>query len=325
MLVFSNPAAIHQRHDAVEEVKASLQTRRSIREKLKSVSDMERIGSKIVMGHANARDLTALKDSLTLMPDLWFCLSELKSELFQVPGDLDPLNELADLINRAIREDAPLTLNEGGLIKAGYNEELDELVQISRDAKGWLARLEVREKEATGISTLKVRFNKVFGYYIEIPKSRTADVPHNYVRKQTLVNAERYITDELKSFEMKVFGAEDRRAALEYELFGAIREKVAENNRRIQEVALFLARVDCLTNLAEIADQNNYCRPAISTEGSIIIEDGRHPVIEKMISGERFVPNTIRMDNQENQLLIITGPNMAGKSTVLRQVALGAT
>jgi len=315
-------AEIGLRHDAVEEAKAGLQLRRAIRENLKSVSDVERIGSKIAMGHANARDLTALKESLVMLPDLWLHMSHLKSELFRVPGNLDQLNQLSDLIDRSIREDAPPTVNEGGIIKAGYNAELDELVQISRDAKGWLARLEVREKEASGISTLKVRFNKVFGYYIEIPKSRSTDVPSNYVRKQTLVNAERYITDELKSFEMKVFGAEDRRAALEYELFSEIREKVAANNRCIQDVALFLARIDCLTNLAEVADQNNYCRPAMFTDGSIVIEDGRHPVVEKMISAERFVPNTIRMDNQENQVLMITGPNMAGKSTVLRQVAL---
>ncbi|MEJ2165956.1 MAG: DNA mismatch repair protein MutS [Desulfobacterales bacterium] len=317
-----DPAEIRLRHDAVAEIKANLQLRRAVRENLKSVSDIERIGSKIVMGHANARDLTALKESLVLMPDLWSLMSELLTELVRVPGDLVELNGLAGLIDRSIREDAPPTINEGGIIKIGYNEELDELIQISRDAKGWLARLEVREKEKTGISALKVRFNKVFGYYIEVPKSRATAVPGNYVRKQTLVNAERYITDELKSFEMKVFGAEDRRAALEYELFSEIREKVAENNRRIQEVALFLARIDCLTNLAEIADQNNYCRPAMATDGSLKIEDGRHPVVEKMISGERFVPNTIKMDNQENQILIITGPNMAGKSTILRQVAL---
>jgi DNA mismatch repair protein MutS len=317
-----DPAQIRLRHDAVEEVKTRIQIRRAIRERLKSVSDVERIGSKIVMGHANARDLTALKASLMMLPDLWSLFSELTSELFLAPGDLDQLNKLADLIDRSIREDAPPTINEGGIIKTGYNKELDELVQISRDAKGWLARLEVREKETTGINALKVRYNKVFGYYIEVPKSRSSAVPANYVRKQTLVNAERYITDELKSFEMKVFGAEDRRAALEYELFCEIREKVAENNGRLQDVAFFLARTDCLTNLAEIADQNDYCRPAITTNGSIIVEDGRHPVVEKMITGERFVPNTIKMDNQDHQILIITGPNMAGKSTVLRQVAL---
>jgi DNA mismatch repair protein MutS len=315
-------ADIRSRHDAVEELKTGVQIRRSIREKLKAISDMERIGSKIVMGHATGRDLVALKRSLMMLPDLWLLFSELGTELYHPPENLDQLNDLADVIDRSIREDAPPTINEGGIIKTGYNSELDELVQISRDGKGWLAQLEVREKEATDITTLKVRYNKVFGYYIEVPKSRAASVPPHYVRKQTLVNAERYITDELKSFEMKVFGAEDRRAALEYELFNEIRGEVAKNNRFIQQVARFLARVDCLSNLAEIADQNSYCRPAMTTNGSIVIEDGRHPVVEKMITGERFVPNTIKMDNQDTQVMIITGPNMAGKSTVLRQVAL---
>ncbi len=238
------------------------------------------------------------------------------------PETLDRLSALAVLIDKSIREDAPPTISEGGIIKAGYNGELDELVQISRDGKGWLAQLEVREREATGINTLKVRYNKVFGYYIEVPKRQAESVPTHYVRKQTLVNAERYITDELKSFEMKVFGAEDRRAALEYDLFKEVREEIAENNAHIQQAAQFIARIDCLANLAEIADRDDYCRPTMTTDGIIDIEDGRHPVVEKMISGERFVPNSIRLDDQERQVLVITGPNMAGKSTVLRQVAL---
>ncbi len=316
------PDEIRSRLDAVEEVKKNLQVRRSVRENLKSVNDIERIGSKIVMGHANARDLVALKRSLKMLPAMWNLLSELKAELFVPPEKLDELNTLADLIDRSIREDAPPTVNEGGIIKTGYNRELDELVQISRDGKGWLAQLEIREKEASGINALKVRYNKVFGYYIEVPKSRSASVPAHYVRKQTLVNAERYITDELKTFEMKVFGAEDRRAVLEYGLFNEIRDQVAGNNQCIQRVARFLARIDCLANLAEIADQNDYCRPAVTADGCIVIEDGRHPVVEKMITAERFVPNSIKLDNQSNQILIITGPNMAGKSTVLRQVAL---
>ena len=313
---------VRLRHNAVEELKKDIQNRRSIRENLKSVSDLERIGSKIVMGHANARDLVALKRSLVMLPDMWTLLSELKAALFTPPEKLDRLNMLAELIEQSIREDAPPTINEGGIIKNGHNSELDELVQISRDGKGWLARMEVREREASGINTLKVRYNKVFGYYIEVPKSRSESVPVSYVRKQTLVNAERYITDELKSFEMKVFGAEDRRAALEYELFNEIRNEIAQNNQHIQEAARFLARVDCLADLAEIADQNDYCRPTMTTNGGIMIEDGRHPVVEKMITAERFVPNTIKLDNQNQQVLIITGPNMAGKSTVLRQVAL---
>jgi len=303
---------IRLRHDAVEELKGSIQLRRSIRDNLKSVADLERIGSKIVMGHANARDLVALRRSLVMLPDIWVLLSELTAALLSAPEKLDRLNLLAELIDQSIREDAPPTINEGGIIKTGYNSELDELVQISRDGKGWLARLEVREREATGINTLKVRYNKVFGYYIEIPKSRSESVPVNYVRKQTLVNAERYITDDLKSFEMKVFGAEERRASLEYEIFNDIRNEIAANNQLIQEVARFLARVDCLADLAEIADQNDYCRPAMTTNGGIMIENGRHPVVEKMITGERFVPNTIKLDNQSQQILIITGPNMAG-------------
>jgi DNA mismatch repair protein MutS len=313
---------IHLRHDAVEEILKKIQTRRGIREKLKSVSDLERISSKVVMGHANARDLTSLRRSLDILPDMWAMLSDIKAGLLRPPDNLDVLNKLRDLIGRSIREDAPPTINEGGIIKTGYSEELDELVRISRDAKGWLARLEVREKEATGINALKVRYNKVFGYYIEVPKSRTSTVPVHYVRKQTLVNAERYITDELKTFEMKVFGAEDRRAVLEYEIFNEIREEIAKNNPCLLNVARFIARVDCLTNLAEVAAENNYCRPVITTDGSISIDEGRHPVVEKMITGERFVPNSIKVDNQSSQVLIITGPNMAGKSTVLRQVAL---
>jgi DNA mismatch repair protein MutS len=274
------------------------------------------------MGRANARDLTALKQSLRMLPEIWNLLSEFKTQLFQPPENLAKLNELSDLIDNAIREDAPLTINEGGIIKPGYNQELDELVKISRDGKSWLAELEVREKDKTGIAALKVRFNKVFGYYIEVPKSRASDVPNHYVRKQTLVNAERYITDELKSFELKVLGAEDQRATLEYEIFNAMRQQVIQHNSSIQNVARFLAVLDCLTNLAEVANQNGYRRPQMTTDGCIFIEDGRHPVVEKMITGERFVPNTIRMDDPKNQILIITGPNMAGKSTVLRQVAL---
>ncbi len=310
------------RHDAVGEAKETIQIRKSIREILKSVCDIERIGSKIVMGHANARDLVALKRSLQILPDMWSLLSELNSALFQSPENLDHLSELADLIEQAIREDAPPAINEGGIIKTGYDQALDEIVQISRDAKGWLAQLEVREKESTGITTLKVRYNKVFGYYIEIPKSRSGSVPTHYVRKQTLVNAERFITDELKSFEIKILGAEDQRATLEYEIFNQIRAEVVKNNPDIQKAARFLARLDCVVNLADIASQNDYRRPDITTDGRISIEDGRHPVVEKMITAERFVPNTVHMDDQDNQVLIITGPNMAGKSTVLRQVAL---
>ena len=314
--------AIRERHAAVAEARDNLQVRRDTCEYLKSVHDLERVGSKIVMGHANARDLLALKRSLFALPQIQEKLSALQAVLFQWDENLRPLDELAEVIEKAIREDAPPTINEGGIIKTGYRQELDDLVKISRDGKGWLASLEVQERAATGINTLKVRYNKVFGYYIEVPKSRAADVPAHYVRKQTLVNAERYITDELKAFEIKVLNAEDQRAGLELEIFNEIRQIIVNSNKIIQNVARFLARLDCLLNLAEVADQNNYCRPDMADDGRIHIEDGRHPVVEKMITGERFVPNTVSMDNDENQILIITGPNMAGKSTVLRQVAL---
>ena len=313
---------IQERLEAVAETKSNIESRQGIREYLKSVFDIERVGSKIVMGHANARDLIALKRSLLALPQIQKMVSTLKSTLFQWDENLNPLYELAEVIENAIREDAPPTINEGGIVKAGYDNALDELVKISRDGKGWLANLEVQERKATGITTLKVRYNKVFGYYIEVPKSRASDVPVNYVRRQTLVNAERYITDELKTFETKVLNAEDQRAALELEIFNEIRKKIVENYKNLQSAARFLARLDCLLNLAEVADQNDYCRPEMTGDGHIHIEDGRHPVVEKMITGERFVPNTVSMNNETNQILIITGPNMAGKSTVLRQVAL---
>jgi DNA mismatch repair protein MutS len=313
---------ILSRQDAVEEAKNSISVRRNIREKMKSVYDLERLGSKIAMGQCNARDLIALKQSLKRLPDIWSMLSNLNAEHLKCRQNIDNLRELAGLIDKAVREDAPPFVNEGKMIKTGFNAELDELISMSRDGKKWLAELETKEKDATGISTLKVSYNKVFGYFIEVPKARSKTVPMHYVRKQTLVNAERYITDELKKFETKVLGAEDQRAVLEYELFCSIKNEVIKNNSAIQEAARFLARLDCLLTLAEIADQNDYHRPEFNTQGYIFIEDGRHPVVEKMITGERFVPNTIRLEDAEEQILIITGPNMAGKSTVLRQVAL---
>lgn len=315
---------IEARLDAVEEAKSNSKIRKQVRESLKSVYDLERLGSKIVMGHANARDLVALKQSLRVLPSVWSCLSQLDTELMQWADCCNTitLDGLADLIEKAIREDAPPTIQEGGLIKTGFNLELDELIAISSDGKGWLANLEIREKEETGINTLKVRYNKVFGYYIEVSRAHSETVPAHYIRKQTLVNAERYITDELKSFESKVLNAEEQRHRLELQIFHQIREAVVENNRCLQRVANHLADIDCIFALAETADLNDYSRPEMNTEGRIRIEDGRHPVVEKMITGERFVPNAISLDDQDNQVLIITGPNMAGKSTILRQVAL---
>jgi len=310
------------RLDAVETAKRSAGVRANLRETLKSVYDLERLSSKISMGHGNARDLTALKRSILAMPELRTELAHLDAPLFRWDLPDERLMKIAGRIESAIREDAPPTIHDGGMIKTGCHPHLDELIQISRDGKGWLARLEVTEREKTGISTLKVRYNKVFGYYIEVPKARSESVPEAYVRKQTLVNAERYITEELKDFEAKVLGAEERRAALEYRIFSDLRDGIAKEHLALQAAARFIARTDTLLALAEVADQEDYTRPDINPNGRMSLEDGRHPVVEKMLTGERFVPNSIEMDNDANQVLIITGPNMAGKSTILRQVAL---
>jgi DNA mismatch repair protein MutS len=316
------PEKIGQRLDAVEEAVTKGEVRRRIRQAFDAVYDLERLDSKIVMGHANGRDLLALGRSLAMLPGIWEALAALEAELFQVPLPVADLQALSDYIEGAIREDAPPVINEGGMIKTGFDPKLDELIQISRDTKGYLAQLEVRERQATGINTLKVRFNKVFGYYIEVSKAQSKAVPDSYARKQTLVNAERYITDELKQFETKVMGAEEQRCLLELEIFNQIREAVRARSAMIQSAARMIARLDCILALAEAADEYDYRRPGINTQGSIRIQEGRHPVVERMIQGERFVPNTIILDNESDQVLVITGPNMAGKSTVLRQTAL---
>ncbi|MGA6924048.1 MAG: DNA mismatch repair protein MutS [Desulfosarcina sp.] len=317
-----DPSHIRSRLEAVADAVEKMQTRKTLRERLKPVRDMERLGSKVSMGHGNARDLTALKQSIQALTGLFAALSGFSASPYTYGKDTDALVELAAEIDRAIREDAPPTITDGNIIRRGYDDDLDELIRISQDGKGWLAELEAKERDATGINSLKVRFNKVFGYYIEVPRAHGDAVPDHYVRKQTLVNAERYITEDLKRFESRVMNAEERRAELELTIFNAVRDRVKANHADIQHVARFVARVDCLTTFAEVAQNNNYCRPDINTEGILQIEEGRHPVIEGLITGERFVPNSILMDNQENQVLIITGPNMAGKSTVLRQVAL---
>ncbi len=318
---------IRQRQDAVEEAKTDGPARSTIRERLKTVYDLERLASKAVMGRANARDLLALKRSMQALPELIGQLAGFSSPLFSYkdllrPEELAKLEALAALLENSLREDAPPVINEGGLIKPEYSAELAELISLSRDSKSWLASMEAREKETTGINSLKVRYNKVFGYYLEVPKTHIDSVPPHYIRKQTLVNAERYITEELKTFETKALGAEEQRMALELSLFTDIRGQVIEQSRLLYAAATFVARVDLLCNLAEVADNNGYIRPEVDDGSRLMLEDGRHPVVEKMLTAERYVPNSITLDDEANQVLLITGPNMAGKSTVLRQVAL---
>ena len=317
-----NQKAIATRLDAVGEAKDHGTRRALAREALDRVFDLERLASRIAMNQGSARDLTALKHSLLALPTLLEQLSDFSAPLYRFEGDLPPLMELADFLHRAIREDAPLALQEGGIICKGFHEELDEFIALTTDGKSWLAELEVTEREKTGLSSLKVKYNKVFGYFIEISKAQSAQVPEGYIRKQTLVNAERYITEELKSFETKVLTAEEKRCALEYQLFCQLRDRVTAHGTALSAASRFIARVDALLGLAEVADHQGYTRPEITEDGIIDIRDGRHPVVEKMITAERYVPNSIRIDNTDNQVILITGPNMAGKSTVLRQVAL---
>ncbi len=319
---------IEQRLGAVEQLTKAPHFHRSLAAVLKSVYDLERLGSKISMGQGNARDLLALKNSLARLPELFTILTRLDHPLLNgsrvddLAPTLERLGSLADLIKTAIREDAPHVLNEGGLINDGYSKELDELVSISRDGKSWIAKAQAEEKQKTGLSSLKIKYNKVFGYFIEVSKTQARQVPDNYIRKQTLVNAERFITDEMKQVESTILNAQDKRSALEYEIFCTVRNQVVDNAVAILKMADFIAKVDVLQGLARAASENGYTRPDINDQGCIAITDGRHPVVEKLIIGERYVPNSIEMDNDRNQILLITGPNMAGKSTVLRQVAL---
>lgn len=319
---------IEQRLESISELRDAAHIHHLVINHLKSVYDLERIGSRISMGQGNARDLTALKKSLQKLPSIFKELSLFKSPLLngtllrEKDDLLGRLSDLAQLIEDAIREDAPHVLNEGGLINDGYDEKLDELILISRDGKSWIAKAEATEKKKTGLSSLKIKYNKVFGYFIEVSKVQAESVPENYIRKQTLVNAERFITDEMKEVESTILNAQDKRNGLEYRIFCSVRDQVIANASLILEMAGFIAGIDALQGMAQAAAENNYVRPQINDADKIIIKDGRHPVVEKLIEGERYVPNSIEMNNTSDQVLLITGPNMAGKSTVLRQVAL---
>jgi DNA mismatch repair protein MutS len=297
--------------------------REELREQLEGIYDLERLNGRVSLGRANARDLDALKSSIFRLPSLKQKLAVSPSEHLADIGDqLDTLEDVGRVIDEAICEDPPLTLKEGGFIREGYDQRLDELLVLTRNGKSWISELAATEQRKTKIPNLKVGYNRVFGYYLEVSKSYIHLVPPDYVRKQTLVNGERYITAALKEHEEKVLGAEEQRAELEYEIFEQIRSKVALENQRIRSTATMVAEIDALTALADTAEQNNYICPEVDDSGVIEIVDGRHPVIENTVRDEDFVPNDIQLDDKEQQFLIITGPNMAGKSTILRQTAL---
>jgi DNA mismatch repair protein MutS len=314
---------ISRRHDAVEELVADPSRRSAISASLEGIYDLERLNGRISLASASAKDMVALRVSLERIPAIVTAAGACGAPLLQETlAAIDPLEDIALLIREAIAENPPFVLRDGGVIADGYHAELDELRSISREGKGFIARLEAQEKARTGIGSLKIRYNKVFGYYIEVTKSNLADIPADYIRRQTLANAERFITPELKEYEEKVLGAEDRIAELEYSLFQEIRCRVAEQGGRISRTADLLATLDVLLSLAKLAHEADYCRPRMNDGDVIAITDGRHPVVESLNLGERFVANDLLLDGRENQLLIITGPNMAGKSTFMRQVAL---
>jgi len=314
---------IEERLQAVEELMQNAITRSEIREYLQPVYDLERLISRIAYMTANPRDMIALRTSLTMVPAIKHAIGEFQAPLLQkLQGEIDTLEDVAGLISKAIIDEPPLIIREGGFIKDGYNEEVDHLRAAKTDGKGWLAEIEAKEKERTGIQKMKIKYNKVFGYYLEVPNSFRGQVPDDYIRKQTLVNAERYITPELKKLEETILGAQDRLVQLEYDLFVELREKIGESTVRIQKTAQALANIDVFCSLAEAADHNHYVRPKINDHGTISIKDGRHPVVEKMMSSGEFIPNDTCLDNHKNRVSIITGPNMAGKSTYMRQSAL---
>ena len=317
--------AINDRLDSVAELKDAFILRSELRELLSGVYDMERIAGKITLGTCNARDLVSLRQSAAKLPYIKETLSGCNAPLLKtLCQETDGLEDIWELLDKAIADDPPGLLKEGGLIKKGYNQEVDECREASVNGKTWLTELEAKEREETGIKNLKISFNKVFGYYIEVTKSYLHLVPPHYVRKQTLVNNERYITDELKKMEDTILGAEERLTRLEFEVFCQVREYVLAQADRLRRTASAIARLDALASYAETADRENYCRPDILSGDAteISIKDGRHPVVEKMNASGDFVPNDVLLDCNDNLLLVITGPNMAGKSTYMRQVAL---
>lgn len=314
---------IVNRQQVIEELNKSIITRDELREYLSPIYDLERLLSKISYKSANPRDLIAFKTSLEMLPHIKNIIKDFETPLFlEIFEQLDTLADISALIKDSITDDPPINIKEGGIIRTGFNEEIDKLRNAKSQGKGWLAELEAREKEKTGITKLKIKFNKVFGYYIEVSNSFKSQVPDYYIRKQTLTNAERYTTDELKELEEVIVGAEDKLFSLEYNIFTSVREEIYNQINRIQQTAKAIAKIDVFASLAYVADRNNYVKPKINEKGIIDIKDGRHPVVEKMIPDNMFISNNTYLDTNKNRLSIITGPNMAGKSTYMRQTAL---
>ncbi|MCR5271686.1 MAG: DNA mismatch repair protein MutS [Lachnospiraceae bacterium] len=314
---------IEDRLDAIETINSDVITRDEIREYLSSVYDLERLMTRVSYQSANPRDLIAFRDSVKMLKPIKNLLGDYDSKLLnKIYEELDTLDDIYELINESIDDDPPLQMHDGGILKAGYNAEIDKLRVSKTEGKSWLADLELKEKEKTGIKNLKIKYNKVFGYYLEVTNSFLNLVPDYFMRKQTLTNAERFITPELKELEDMILGAEDKLVVMEYEIFSEIRSRIAKEVERIQRTAKATALMDAICSLAYVAEKNHYCRPRLNTEGYINIKDGRHPVVERVTENDMFIPNDVLLDNKKNRIAIITGPNMAGKSTYMRQAAL---
>jgi DNA mismatch repair protein MutS len=315
--------AIEERYDSIEAFNNELVTREEIREYLNSIYDLERLITRITLNTANPRDMLAFKNSIHYLPDIRLQLGSLKSKrLEDIYNDLDELEDLYQLLDESIVEEPPITIKEGGIFKEGYSEELDHLKLAKSQCKNWLAELEAGEREATGIKNLRIKYNKVFGYYFEVTNSFKSMVPDYFIRKQTLTNAERYTTDKLDELSNTILGAEDRLYGLEYDMFVELRNKISDSLVRVQKVAAYIAEIDALASLSYVAQKYNFVRPVINENGVIDIKQGRHPVVEKMLSDDSFVANDTYLDNEDKRISIITGPNMAGKSTYMRQSAL---